>query len=122
MPILTAKRSTRGLSSPEISARIRPALRANDKPMMSAKQKRFHSSPSGPHQKPPSVSTPSTSKATALIGTPGSDAPQLVNDWLLAFQHALYAVSHRTFDQPHIANQAADAVGFERRCVIGAPH
>ena len=62
MPILAAKRSTSGLSSPEISATTSPALRASDTPMMSAKEKRFHSSPSGPHQTPPSVSTPSTSK------------------------------------------------------------
>ena len=47
MPILTAKRSTSGLSSPEISARVSPALRASDTPMMSRKQNRFHSSPVG---------------------------------------------------------------------------
>src|ERR1051326_3148606 len=64
--ILAAKRSTRGLSSPEIRVTIRPALRASDTPMMSANENRFHSWPSGPHQTPPSVSTPSTSSAMAL--------------------------------------------------------
>src|SRR5690349_19781136 len=122
MPILTAKRLIKGLSSPQISAKTRPALRARDKPIMSAKEKRFHSWPSGPHQKPPSVSTPSTSQAIALIGTTSPDTPQLVNNRLLAFQHALHAVSHRPLDQTHIANQAANAIRLQGRCVVGAPH
>src|SRR5256885_723587 len=113
MPILRAKRSTSGLSSPEISANRRPALRAKDKPMMSAKEKRFHSCPSGPHQKPPSVSTPSTSKATALIGTRSSNTAQFVDDRLLALENALYAVAHRPLHQAHVTDQAANAIRLQ---------
>ncbi len=46
--------------------------------MMSAKWKRFHSSPFGPHQKEPSVSTPSTSIAISLIANAGSDAAKFL--------------------------------------------
>ena len=84
--------------------------------MMSAKENRFHSSPSGPHQTPPSVSTPSTSRAIAfrsagqLHGVHArrcADAAQFLDDRQLALEHALHAVAHRLLDQADVAHQAA---------------
>src|SRR5208337_1927118 len=99
MRILIARRSTSGLFSPEISARIRPALRASERPMMSAKWKRFHSSPFGPHQTPPSVSTPSTSMAMALIlRMRRAHPPQFVEDRLLPLEHAFHSIPHGLLD------------------------
>src|ERR1035437_723319 len=122
---LAAKRSTSGLSSPEMRATSRPALRASETPMISAKEKRFHSAPSGPHQTPPSVRTPSTSSAmafTAGISARHSDAPQLLDNRLLALHHALYAVAQRLLDNAHVANDFGNAVGLEGRGLVGPPH
>src|SRR5579864_3506655 len=67
MPILSENRSTSGLFSPDTNAMSKPDFRAREIPITSVKQKRFHSSPSGPHQNPPSVRTPSTSSTMARI-------------------------------------------------------
>src|SRR5512146_2835568 len=110
MCILVARRVTSGLSSPEIKLKTRPALRARDSPMMSAKQKRFHSSPFGPHQMPPSVRTPSTSIAMALIlGIGRADSPQLLDDRVLAFQNPLDAVTHGFLNKANVADQTRDS-------------
>src|SRR5579864_3998410 len=99
-----------------------PALRASDSPIMSANENRFHSWLSGPHQNVPSVSTPSTSSAMALIGTRCSHAAQLVNDRLLPLEHPLHSIAHGLFDQPDITNQSRDAVRLKRRSVVRSPH
>src|ERR1700692_34601 len=123
IPSLCASRSMRGLSSPDTSAIIISAFRASDRPMMSAKWNRFHSSPFGPHHTPPSVSTPSTSMAIALIlGMCSTPPPQLLDNGLLAVQHSLHAVSHGLLDQPYVANQARDPVRFERCGMVRTPH
>src|SRR5579863_5956954 len=111
--ILHAKRSTSGLSSPEIRVTIKPALRASETPMMSAKEKRFHSAPSGPHQTPPSVRTPSTSSAMALSGRilrSRPNAPEFLDNGVFAFDHALDAVAQGLLDDAHVVDDFGDAV------------
>src|SRR5580704_16703417 len=117
-------------------ARISPARRARETPMMSAKQKRFHSSPPGPHQSPPSVSTPSTSMATALIvsrpaaaefsGTMqldrGAHAAEFLDDGKLALIDALDSVAFCLLPEPDIAHQPRDAVWLQRGRMIRTPH
>src|SRR5690242_7671786 len=125
MPILAARRSTSGLSSPEIRAILSPDLRASDSPMMSVNEKRFHSSPFGPHQNPPSVRTPSTSRAIALmpvISDAGSHAAQLLDDRRLPLENSLHAVAHGFFRRPDITHKLRDAVRLERSCLVRAPH
>src|SRR6266498_2991129 len=123
MLTLAAIRSTRGLSSPEMRATISPDFRASERPMMSAKLNRFHSSPPGPHHTPPSVRTPSTSRAIALIlGTRRSDAPQLMDDWLFALQYTLHAIAHGLLHQPDLTDQFGDPVGFKRCGLVRSPH
>src|SRR5580700_6644617 len=114
MPSFEARRSIRGLFSPDIRAINMPDFRASDKPMMSAKWKRFHSWPSGPHHTPPSVSTPSTSMAMPLIlGRCSVHPTQCLDDRLLTLEHALDPVAHGFLDQANISNQSRDSVGFE---------
>src|SRR6202140_470665 len=104
--------------------------------MMSAKQKRFHSSPPGPHQRPPSVSTPSTSMATArIVSSPtaaefsramrldrGAHAAKFFNDRTLPLIGPLYSVPFCLLPQPDIAYQPRDAVGLEGGRMIRTPH
>src|SRR6202140_2616263 len=104
--------------------------------MMSAKQKRFHSSPPGPHQRPPSVSTPSTSMATArIVSSPtaaefsramrldrGAHAAKFFNDRNLALIDALDSVAFCLLPQPDIAHRARDAVGLEVGRMMRPPH
>src|ERR1700739_2028095 len=101
-----------------------PARRAKETPIMSAKQKRFHSSPLGPHQSPPSLSTPSTSMATARIvsrlnaaelsGTMqldrGAHAAEFLDDRKLTLIDALDSVAFCLLPQPDIAYQSRAAV------------
>src|SRR5690349_14931234 len=125
MPILAARRSTSALSSPEIRAILSPALRASDSPIMSVNEKRFHSSPFAPHQNPPSVRTPSTSRAIALMPVTldaGSHAAQFLDDRRLALEDSLHAVAHGFFRRPDIAHQLRDAVRLERSRLVRAPH
>src|SRR5438270_554638 len=108
-----------------MSAITRPALRASETPIMSVKENRFHSAPSGPHQTPPSVSTPSTSNASALMSdmrsrSSAADPAQFLDDGMFAFHHALHAVAHRLLDNPHIAHHLGDAVGFQRGRLVRA--
>src|SRR5579864_238967 len=117
-------------------AKISPARRASETPMMSAKQKRFHSSPPGPQKSPPSLSTPSTSMATALIvskRTPaefsgampldrGANAAEFLDDWELPLIDALNSVAFCLLPQSDVAHQSRDAVRLQRGRVIGAPH
>src|SRR5580698_4991578 len=102
-------------------------------PITSAKPKRFHSSPFGPHQKDPSVRTPSTSSATTSIARAAADsassaantavhAPQLLHDRHFALLHALDPVAERGFDQADVAHQTHDAVRLERGGLVAAPH
>src|SRR5215469_13651070 len=115
---------------------MRPARRAKETPMMSAKQKRFHSSPSGPHQSPPSLSTPSTSMASARICLRratrdflgamqldrGSYAAKLFDDGEFAFIHTFDSVTLGLLPQSDIAYEPRNPVRFERRSVVGTPH
>ncbi len=43
----------------------------------------------------------------------GTDAAQLLDDRVLALVDTLHAVAHRLLDEADVANEAADAVGFE---------
>src|SRR5580700_11433998 len=113
-----------------------PARRARETPIMSANEKRFHSSPSGPHQSPPSLRTPSTSSANPRIDSKlvpvlasllmpldhCSHAAQFLDDWELALVNALHAVPFRLLPESNVANQARDAIRFQGGCVVGAPH
>src|SRR5579872_3096996 len=104
--------------------------------MMSEKQKRFHSSPPGPDQMAPSLSTPSTSIATARIvcrptladccGTMrldrGAHATELLDNRDLALIDTLDPVSSRLFPESDIAHQPRNAVGLKGSGMIGAPH
>ena len=66
-PSLAAMTSSRAPPSPEISAKTSPARRPSDTPITSAKEMRLVSLPAPSSQTVPSVRTPSTSTATALI-------------------------------------------------------
>src|SRR6202051_1055829 len=115
---------------------ISPARRARETAMMSAKQKRFHSSPPGPHQIPPSVSTPSTSMATArIVSRPtvaefsrtirldrDAHAAEFLDDRNLAVIDALDSVAFCLLPQSDIAYQPRDAIGLQGGGMIRTPH
>src|SRR3984885_3122812 len=136
MSIFSAERSTNGLFSPEIRAKISPARRASDTPMMSAKQKRFHSSPPGPHQSPPSLSTPSTSMATARIFSSataaefswtmqldhGAHAAEFLDDRELALIDAFDPIAFCLLPEPDVAYEPRDAVWLQGGGMIRTPH
>src|SRR5215469_18038621 len=117
-------------------ARIKPARRARDTPIMSVKLKRFHSSPFGPHHSPPSLNTPSTSIASARIffraaardfrGVIRLDRcsypPKFLDDGELAFIHALDSVTLCLLPQPNIAYQPRNSIGFEGSSMVRTPH
>src|SRR6202035_5688095 len=107
IPILSANRSTSGLSSPEIRPSFKPARRARDKPITSSKEKRFDSSPDALHKNVPSVSTPSTSMTSASIDAIRltSDTSQLFHDGNFAIEHALLTIPERRLDEPNISHQ-----------------
>src|SRR5579862_2228318 len=102
--------------------------------MMSAKQKRFHSSPPGPHQSPPSVSTPSTSMATArIVARPapaefsfmqldrGANAAEFFDDGELTLVDAFDSVALCLLPQPDVAHQPRNAIRLQRGRMIRSP-
>src|SRR5271154_5068868 len=111
-----------------MSASSSPARRARESAIMSAKQKRFNSSPLAPHQRPPSVSTPSTSKATAricfrlscvaphpvIVLDRCAYAPKFSDHRQFPFVDALDAIPLGLFPQPDIAHKLIDTVWSER--------
>ena len=95
--------------------------------MTSRKLNRFHSAPPGPHQKVPSVSTPSTSSATALIAGMFIvlHFPTRRSFWMIGFSLSKTRFTPSPIavsTQADVADQAADAVGLQRSGLVGAPH
>src|SRR5882672_2446246 len=124
IPILSANRSTKGLSSPEIRPSFNPARRARDKPITSSNEKRFDSSPDALHKNVPSVSTPSTSITSASIDAnrSTSDTSQLFHDWDLTIEHTLLAVPERRLDKADIPHQTSYSIWLQRCGLIATPH
>src|SRR5208283_2084058 len=101
-----------------------PCLMAMEMPMTSRKENRLNSSPFGPQIKLPSVSTPSTSKATALTGNTerSSSSSELPSYRNFRVPQALDAVAHGHFDQSDVSDKFANSVDLERGGLIRAPH
>ncbi len=51
-----------------------------------------------------------------------ADAAKLLHDRDFFFIDALDAVAHGLLDEPNVADESGDAVGFERSRLVGAPH
>src|SRR5664280_161581 len=103
MPNLAAIASNNGPPSPEMSAKNNPARRPRDTAMMSANDTLLDSRPVSSSQTVPSVRTPSTSMATALMGI--GSAPhtaEFLHDWDFRGTDRSNTVSERLLHKPDV--------------------